>query len=146
MPNTLAPSARFIAFADAAPILLTDVEDLHDSDLDGLLRDRLPQDRRARAAPGAAVGRRRRGRCRRGPGPDGRAAGPGRTAGPRPRDAERLPRGSLTASVLRWCERVQGSAARGDEDAAVEDQGGAEDVAGDGRGQAGPPERWAAEP
>jgi hypothetical protein len=51
MPNTLASSARFIAFADAAPILLTDVEDLHDSDLDGLLRDRLPQDRRRALRP-----------------------------------------------------------------------------------------------
>jgi hypothetical protein len=51
MPNTLASHARFIAFADAAPILLTDVEDLHDRDLDGLLRDRLPQDRRSALRP-----------------------------------------------------------------------------------------------
>jgi len=51
MPKTLVNNARFIAFADAAPVLLTDVEDLHDGDLDGLLRDRLPQDRRAALRP-----------------------------------------------------------------------------------------------
>ena len=51
MPKTLANNARFIAFADAAPVLLTDVEDLHDGDLDGLLRDRLPQDRRSALRP-----------------------------------------------------------------------------------------------
>src|SRR5947209_1981154 len=51
MPNTLASSARFIAFADPAPTLLTDVEDLHDHDLDGLLRDRLPQERRRSLRP-----------------------------------------------------------------------------------------------
>lgn len=33
--------ARFAAFAHAAPILLTDVEDLHDVDQDAVLRDRL---------------------------------------------------------------------------------------------------------
>jgi hypothetical protein len=51
MPYTLASHARFIAFADAAPILLTDVEDLHDRDLDGVLRDRLPQERRSALRP-----------------------------------------------------------------------------------------------
>jgi hypothetical protein len=51
MRNTLARNARFIAFADAAPVLLTDVEDLHDGDLDGMLRDRLPQDRRSALRP-----------------------------------------------------------------------------------------------
>jgi hypothetical protein len=55
MPSTFARNARFIAFADAAPVLLTDIEDLHDGDLDGILRDRLPQDRRSalRTAPRA---------------------------------------------------------------------------------------------
>lgn len=52
MPKTLAPSARFIAFADGgAPILLTDVEDLHDCDLDGVLRDRVPVERRSALRP-----------------------------------------------------------------------------------------------
>ncbi len=51
MPNTLARNARFVAFADAAPVVLTDVEDLHDGDLDGVLRDRLPQDRRSALRP-----------------------------------------------------------------------------------------------
>jgi hypothetical protein len=51
MPKTLATNARFIAFADAAPVVLTDVEDLHDGDLDGLLRDRLPRERRTALRP-----------------------------------------------------------------------------------------------
>lgn len=51
MPKTRPTHARFIAFADAAPVLITDVEDLHDGDLHGLLRDRLPQDRRTALRP-----------------------------------------------------------------------------------------------
>jgi hypothetical protein len=48
MTNAVAQSARFVAFAhsapvvlDAAPVFLRDVEDLHDADLDLVLADRL---------------------------------------------------------------------------------------------------------
>ena len=51
MRNALDRHARFIAYADAAPILLTGIEDLHAGDLEGHLRDRLPQDRRSALRP-----------------------------------------------------------------------------------------------
>ena len=37
MENAAALPARFVAFADAAPVVLRDVEDLHDADLDAIL-------------------------------------------------------------------------------------------------------------
>lgn len=43
-----ARTARFIASADGTPVVLRDVEDLHDADQDSVLADRLPL-----AAPGA---------------------------------------------------------------------------------------------
>jgi hypothetical protein len=43
METAFAPAARFVAFADAAPILVTDIEDLHDADQDALLGDRLAE-------------------------------------------------------------------------------------------------------
>ncbi|CAA9210051.1 MAG: hypothetical protein AVDCRST_MAG57-43 [uncultured Blastococcus sp.] len=39
--ETYAPTARFVAFTDNAPVELRDVEDLHDADLDAVLADRL---------------------------------------------------------------------------------------------------------
>lgn len=39
--NPAAATARFIAFADGTPIVLRDVEDLHDADLDLVLADKL---------------------------------------------------------------------------------------------------------
>ena len=41
METAFAPTARFVAFVDAAPVELRDIEDLHDADLDGVLADRL---------------------------------------------------------------------------------------------------------
>ncbi|UOY02072.1 hypothetical protein [Blastococcus sp. PRF04-17] len=41
METVVAPPARFVAFPDAAPVVLRDVEDLHDADLDALLADAL---------------------------------------------------------------------------------------------------------
>lgn len=41
MDIAVAPPARPAAFADAGPILLRDVDDLHDADLDLVLADRL---------------------------------------------------------------------------------------------------------
>ena len=41
METAVALPARFVAYPDAAPILLRDVEDLHDADLDLVLADRL---------------------------------------------------------------------------------------------------------
>jgi hypothetical protein len=41
METAVALPARFVAFADAAPILLRDVDDLHDADFDALLADEL---------------------------------------------------------------------------------------------------------
>ena len=41
MTNALAQSARFVAFEHSAPVVLRDVEDLHDADLDLVLADRL---------------------------------------------------------------------------------------------------------
>jgi hypothetical protein len=40
---TIAPAstARFVAFAHSAPVVLCDVEDLHDADLDVVLADKL---------------------------------------------------------------------------------------------------------
>lgn len=46
--DTAAATARFAAFADGTPIVLRDVEDLHELDQDTALADRLPV-----AAPGA---------------------------------------------------------------------------------------------
>jgi hypothetical protein len=43
METAFAPAARFVAFADSAPILVTDVEDLHDADQDAFLGDRLAE-------------------------------------------------------------------------------------------------------
>jgi hypothetical protein len=41
METALALPARFVAFPDAAPVILRDVEDLHDADLDAILADEL---------------------------------------------------------------------------------------------------------
>lgn len=41
METAVALPARFAAFLDAAPVVLRDVEDLHDADLDALLAERL---------------------------------------------------------------------------------------------------------
>jgi len=41
METVVALPARFVAYPDAAPIVLRDVEDLHDADLDLVLADRL---------------------------------------------------------------------------------------------------------
>jgi hypothetical protein len=46
MTNAVAPLARFVAFehstiVDLAPVVLHDVEDLHDADLDLVLADKL---------------------------------------------------------------------------------------------------------
>jgi len=41
METAVALPARFVAYPDAAPMVLRDVEDLHDADLDLVLADRL---------------------------------------------------------------------------------------------------------
>jgi len=41
METALALPALFVAYADAAPVVLRDIEDLHDADLDLVLADRL---------------------------------------------------------------------------------------------------------
>ena len=41
METVLALPVRFVAYPDAAPIVLRDIEDLHDADLDLVLADRL---------------------------------------------------------------------------------------------------------
>jgi len=41
METAVALPARFVAFPDAAPVVLRDVEDLHDADFDALLADAL---------------------------------------------------------------------------------------------------------
>ncbi len=41
MTNAVAPSARFAGVENSAPIVLRDVEDLHDADLDLVLADKL---------------------------------------------------------------------------------------------------------
>ncbi|TFV83352.1 hypothetical protein E4P40_14365 [Blastococcus sp. CT_GayMR20] len=41
METALAQPALFVAYADAAPVVLRDIEDLHDADLDLVLADRL---------------------------------------------------------------------------------------------------------
>jgi hypothetical protein len=41
MTIAAATTARFIAFAHSAPVVLRDVEDLHDADLDLVLADEL---------------------------------------------------------------------------------------------------------
>ncbi|MCW2740279.1 MAG: hypothetical protein JWR45_701 [Blastococcus sp.] len=43
METAFAPAARFVAFADSAPVLLTDFEDLHEADQDAALGDRLAE-------------------------------------------------------------------------------------------------------
>jgi hypothetical protein len=43
MQAAFASAARFLAFADAAPVELRDIEDLHHTDLDGVLADRLAE-------------------------------------------------------------------------------------------------------
>ncbi len=53
METAFAPAARFVAFADSAPILVTDVEDLHDADQDAFLGDRLAEGARPVHAAGA---------------------------------------------------------------------------------------------
>ena len=53
METAFAPAARFVAFADSAPILVTDVEDLHDADQDALLGDRLAEGFRQANTAGA---------------------------------------------------------------------------------------------
>jgi hypothetical protein len=44
METAVALPARFVAHPDAAPLVLRDVEDLHDADLDLVLADRLADD------------------------------------------------------------------------------------------------------
>jgi hypothetical protein len=44
METATAPLARFVAFPDAAPIELRDVDDLHDAELHAVLDDRLADD------------------------------------------------------------------------------------------------------
>jgi len=44
METAVALPARFLAYADAAPLVLRDVEDLHAADLDLVLADRLADD------------------------------------------------------------------------------------------------------
>ena len=56
METATAPAARFVAFADSAPTLLTDVEDLHEADQDAVLSDRLV-DAQSPAAYAGAVAR-----------------------------------------------------------------------------------------
>jgi hypothetical protein len=41
MTTAAATTARFVAFAQSAPVVLCDVEDLHDADLDLVLADKL---------------------------------------------------------------------------------------------------------
>jgi predicted DCC family thiol-disulfide oxidoreductase YuxK len=41
MTNAVAQSARFVALEHSAPVVLRDVEDLHDADLDLVLADEL---------------------------------------------------------------------------------------------------------
>ena len=53
METAFAPAARFVAFADSAPVLVTDVEDLHDADQDAFLGDRLAEGSRPAKAAGA---------------------------------------------------------------------------------------------
>lgn len=55
METATAPAARFVAFADAAPILLTDVDDLHEADQDAVLGDRLADANGAAAYTGAVT-------------------------------------------------------------------------------------------
>jgi hypothetical protein len=43
METAVALPARFVAYPDAAPLVLRDVEDLHDADLDLVLADRLAE-------------------------------------------------------------------------------------------------------
>jgi hypothetical protein len=53
-----ASTARFRAYANAAPTILTEVDDLDDADLERDLDDRLPVDRRSarpRAVDAAAI-------------------------------------------------------------------------------------------
>jgi hypothetical protein len=42
MTAAVAQPVRFVAFADDAPIVLRDVEDLHDADLDQILAGEIP--------------------------------------------------------------------------------------------------------
>jgi len=53
METALALPARFLAYRDAAPVVLRDVEDLHDADLDLVLADRLTDDLGATTAASA---------------------------------------------------------------------------------------------
>ena len=53
METAFAPAARFVAFADSAPVLLVDIEDLHDVDQDAVLADRLADAYDPAAAAGA---------------------------------------------------------------------------------------------
>ena len=43
METACAPTARFVAYADGAPMVLRDIEDLHDADLENELADRLTE-------------------------------------------------------------------------------------------------------
>ena len=43
METALALPALFVAYPDAAPVVLRDIEDLHDADLDLVLADRLAE-------------------------------------------------------------------------------------------------------
>jgi hypothetical protein len=55
METATAPAARFVAFADSAPVLLTDVEDLHVADQDAVLGDRLADAQTPAAHVGAVT-------------------------------------------------------------------------------------------
>jgi hypothetical protein len=48
-------TARFVAFADSAPILVTDVDDLHEADQDAVLGDRLADAQGPAARAGAVA-------------------------------------------------------------------------------------------
>jgi hypothetical protein len=54
METATAP-ARFVAFADSAPILMTDVEDLHAGDQDAVLGDRLVESQGPAAYAGSVA-------------------------------------------------------------------------------------------
>jgi hypothetical protein len=55
METAFAPAARFVAYTDSAPVLMTDIEDLHDADQDAVLGDRLADGYRPASDAGAVA-------------------------------------------------------------------------------------------
>jgi hypothetical protein len=55
METATATAARFVAFADSAPVLVTDADDLHEVDQDAVLGDRLADANGAAAYAGAVT-------------------------------------------------------------------------------------------